>query len=195
MADVTIAPDISALPSELVELVIRQFSARRHRASLVCKRWRRIALRCITELTLEERHLCDPNATAILAQVSSLTSLTIRAAPDPAPAGPMQLTRLVCSLRTLRLPLRTETTALLLSHSSSSLVSLTIDATQSSTSTLDAVMGHSLPSLSSLHLETEHCFGGAVALIAQHESKLISLGLGCAHTDDNVYHLRLPRYH
>lgn len=89
--------EIDALPLDLLSGVLfRRFFERRpllHLVSLVCKRWRRAALACITKLDLRTyEKLCSPIGAATLSQLTSLTSASIAvAAPAMGPFAPRPL--------------------------------------------------------------------------------------------------------
>lgn len=71
---------INALPLEVLDLIIRRHIDRNpllHFVSLVCKRWRRLALASITKLCLAPATLSNPVGPATLAQLSGLTDLRI----------------------------------------------------------------------------------------------------------------------
>lgn len=70
---------ITALPLDLLGLVFRSLDnlALLHLVSLVCKRWRRVALPFITKLKLSPITIFKPIGPATLAQLSGLTSVHI----------------------------------------------------------------------------------------------------------------------
>ena len=71
---------INALPPGLLETFFGHIAPQhlRNIVSFVCKRWRRVALRCMTELVLaKKRALWEPTAPHMLAQLSWLISVSI----------------------------------------------------------------------------------------------------------------------
>lgn len=196
-------PAINALPPGVLELVFRHFPRRPllRIVSLVCRRWRGTALRCVTELTLTEAHITNPIAQRTLDHLSGLLTIFYCARDIPSHTGRLVPPPSLTGLNFLSfdhappldwLPLRRITAQrvvavdaffVLLQRSQSTLESLDFftssvqPESKSAQMQFETLASFDLPALKELTLRRGWASLALLPLLARHSTQLVTLTL------------------
>lgn len=203
---------IGILPSEVLEVIFKNFRKRPliHVVSLVCRRWRRVALRLVTHLRLY-LHCGALLAQPLFAKTPRLTSIALASSneedgPRHKVAIPPTVTRLrnesgssyllkhALTLPPLKkLRLASPGSSFLFSHSLSTLQSLHMSGVLSSA--LGECLSYlHMPALTAITLGPLWGDGKLMPFLAQHASQLTKLKLACLNgSSDALVALPLTR--